>query len=66
LLALWVALCIPFGLAMMVYATSHPRDHRAKTAILGSVAMWFLITLGMTGWAVGEFSIPRPSPWYGL
>jgi hypothetical protein len=51
-LALWGALSLPFGVATMAYATSQPRDRRAKTSVQGSVALWFVMTLGMTGWAV--------------
>ena len=48
---LWVALTLPFGVALMAYVASRPPSAPAtRAAVTASLALWALMTVGMGGW----------------
>jgi hypothetical protein len=49
---LWVVLTVPIGTAIVAYAASPARSApAAKSAVLASLPLWLLMTMGMAGWA---------------
>ena len=54
---IWVLLTFPIGVAVMVYASGHPKAPPKKAAAYAAVALWVPMALAMGVWAWQE-SLP--------